>query len=210
MTDEKKRLPDLMFTVATNDSEEFGLDPAEDDKFDRIVAENLADIVADAEKSGLECELEEQKTHILLGPEVMLLWMGGVTFTYYFARAFGTELANQAAKAFCDLLRKSCKRLYERFLSPDRSLRTYILKAREDPTEPEYAELRLVLAHQDHRIMLVFRNGTTLDEFRESIEHWISLIEGLNQVLRESGEVPRGAILVFNKDTKEFERLDLK
>lgn len=209
-TAEKKELPDLKFTVATNDFKELGLDPAEDDQFDRIVSENLADIVADAEKSGLECELEARKIGVLMGPEVMLLLMGGITITYYFVRAFGTELGNQAAKAFCDLLRKSCKRLYDRFLSPDRNLKFHIVTAGKGATEFEYAELRLVLRHQDRSIMLVFRNGTTLDAFRESIEHWITLMEVLNQALQKSGEVPDGAIVVFNEDTKKFEGIDLK
>lgn len=209
-TANKKQLPDLRFTVATNDFKELGLDPPEDDQFDRIVSENLADIVAEAKKSGLECKLEARKTDIFMGPEVALLMMGGITITYYFARAVGTELGNQAAKAFCDLLRKSYKRLYDRFLSPDRNLKSYIVTAGKGATEFEYAELRVVLRHQDRRIMLVFRNGTTLDAFRESIEHWITLTEVLNQALQKSGKVPDGAIVVFNEDTKKFEGIDFK
>lgn len=207
-TAERKELPDLKFTVATNDIKELGLEPAEDDQFDRIVSEKLADIVADAEKSGLECELEARKTGVFMGPEVALLTLWGITIAYYFARAFGTELGKQAASAFCDLLRKSCNRLYDRFLSPDRNLKFYIVTAGKGATEPEYAELRLVLRHQDRSIMLVFRNGTTLDAFRESIEHWISLIEVLNQASQKSGEMPDGAIVVFNEDTKKFEEID--
>ena len=206
---EKKELPDLKFTVATNDSKELGLEPPEDDQIDRIVSENLADIVADAEKNGLECELEERKHGVFMGPEGLLLIMGGITITY-FLRAFGTKLGDQAALLFCDLLRKSYKRLYDRFVSPDRDLKTYIVTAGKGASESEYAELRLVLKYQDRSIMLVFKNGTTLDAFRESIEHWISLMEVLNEELKESGDVPGGAIVVFNEDTKKFEPIDSK
>ncbi len=206
---ETKKLPDLKFTVATNDSKELGLDPAEDDQIDWIVSENLADIIADAEKSGLECELEKQKTGILMGSEGVLLLMGGITITY-FLRALGTKLGEQAALLFCDLLRKSYKILYDRFVSPDRGLKTYIVTARKGASESEYAELRLVLKYQARSIMLVFKNGTTLDAFRESIEHLISLMELHAEELKESGDVPAGAIVVFNEDTKKFEPIDLK